>query len=275
MLSVEWHLDDILNSMRRRSESKFPYRTQVLERAFTILDVLASSGKDQSLAEMTERAGVNRSTCYRLLRILERHHFTDRDPVTGKYRLGSKLLELGKQSASRFDLAQLARPYLEWLSQESGETAHLGILCDGEVVSIANVDSHHALRISGTLGLRSPAHCSSLGKALLAFLPEADVNELVRRQGLKPYTRNTITTRAGLKRELQQIRRRGYAIDDEELEEGLKCIGAPVRDSSGRAIAALSIAGAAFRLNGERLPLLAQSVVRAAADLSSKLGFRA
>jgi len=261
--------------MRRRSASKFPYRTQVLERAFTILDVLASSGKDQSLAEVVERVGVNRSTCYRLLRILERHHFTERDSATGKYRLGSKLLELGKQAASRFDLAQLARPYLERLSQESGETAHLGILCDGEVVSIANVDSHHALRISGTLGLRSPAHCSSLGKALLAFLPEADVNELVRRQGLKPYTRNTITRRADLKRELQQIRRRGYAIDDEELEDGLKCIGAPVRDYSGRAIAALSIAGAAFRLNGERLPLLARSVVRAAADLSIKLGFRA
>ena len=259
--------------MRQRGP-KFPYRTQVLERAFTILDNLATNGEDQGFAEIAGNSGMHKSTCYRLLRILERHHFADRDVNTGKYRLGSKLLQLGRQAADRIDLAQLARPYLERLSRESGETAHVGVMSGGEVVSVAIVDSDHALRIRGLLGLRAPAHCSSLGKALLAFMSEKELSSLLREHGLKAYTGNTITRRSQLQKELQQVRTRGYAIDDQELEPGLKCIGAPVRDYTGSAAAALSIAGPAFRLTKERLPTLARLVMEAASDLSSRLGYR-
>jgi DNA-binding IclR family transcriptional regulator len=147
-------------------------------------------------------------------------------------------------------------------------------LSAGEVISIASVDGRHALRISGMLGRRDPIHCSSLGKAILAFLPAREADQLVRECDLKAYTRNTITSRTEFQRELQEIRERGYALDDQELEAGLGCIGAPVHDSSGRVAAAVSIAGAAFRLSPERLPALAHLVVQTAFDLSGRLGYR-
>jgi DNA-binding IclR family transcriptional regulator len=260
--------------VRPRNENGFPYRAQVLERSFAILDVLAQSNEDLSLAEMEEKLKLNKSTSYRLLRTLERYHFAQKDFDTGKYRLGSKLLELGARAVARFDLASIGRPYLERLSKESGETAHLGILRDSEVVSISVVDGRHALRMSVTVGAISSVHCSALGKAMLALLPEQEVDKIVPKHGLKAYTRNTITRRADLKKELIEIRTHGFAIDDQEFEEGLKCIAAGVQDYSGRAVAAVSIAGAALRLTKKRASALAPLVARAASDFSTSLGYR-
>ncbi|MGH7192175.1 MAG: IclR family transcriptional regulator [Candidatus Saccharimonadales bacterium] len=260
--------------MRRRNENRFPYKAQVLERSFAILDVLAASNEDLSLAEMEEKLDLNKSTSYRLLRTLERHRFAEKDFGTGKYRLGSKLLELGARAVARFDLVTIGRPYLEKLSAQTGETAHLGVLCDHEVVSMAAANGRHALRMSVTVGGKAPVHCSSLGKAILALLPEPEVDMIVRKRGLKAYTRHTITRRSDLKVELAQIRTRGFAIDDQELEEGLKCIGAAVQDYSGRVVAALSVAGAALRLNKKRVTALAPLVARMASDFSASLGYR-
>jgi IclR family transcriptional regulator, KDG regulon repressor len=264
----------ILRGMRRRGENGFPYRPQVLERSFAILDVLAESTEDLSLAEMEGRLNLNKSTYYRLLRTLEHHGYAEKDVGTGKYRLGSKLLELGSKAVARFDLATVARPYLERLSAQTGETALLGVLRDRQVVSIAVADGRHALRMSVTVGGKAPAHCSSLGKAILAFLPESEVDVIVRLDGLKSYTRNTITRRSELKAELAHVRTQGIAIDDQELEAGLKCIAAPVQDQSGKIVAALSIAGAALRLNRKRVSKLAPLVARMASDLSASMGYR-
>ncbi len=175
---------------------------------------------------------------------------------------------------ARFDLATMGRPYLEKLKEQSGETAALGVLSDGEVVSIAVAEGRHVLRMHVTVGGKAPVHCSSLGKSILAFLPEREVDMIVRKHGLKAYTRNTITRRSELKAELAQIRTGGLAIDDQEIEDGLKCIGAAVRDSSGRVVAAVSIAGAALRLNRKRVSLLAPLVARTASDFSASLGYR-
>lgn len=264
----------ILIAMRRRNANGFPYRAQVLERSFAILDVLAQSTEDLSLADMGARLNLHKSTSYRLLRTLERYHFAQKDIDTGKYRLGSKLLELGARAVARFDLATIARPYLEKLSSQSGETAHLGVLRDCEVVSIAVADGRHALRMSVTIGSKAPVHCSALGKAILALLPEREVDMIVRKRGLRAYTQHTITRRSELKTELAQIRTRGFSIDEQELEEGLKCIGAAVYDYSGRVVAALSIAGAALRLDKKRVSALAPLVARTASDFSASLGYR-
>jgi DNA-binding IclR family transcriptional regulator len=125
-----------------------------------------------------------------------------------------------------------------------------------------------------TVGGKVPVHCSALGKAILALLPEKEVDMILRKHGLKANTRHTITRRAELKAELAHIRTSGFAIDDQEIEDGLKCVGAPVRDSSGRVIAAVSIAGAALRLNRKRISLLAPLVARTASDFSGSLGYR-
>jgi DNA-binding IclR family transcriptional regulator len=248
------------------------YRVQVLDRAFDIFDTLAEHTSELALSELSRELHLHRSTVHRLLVVLEGDRYVEKDPVSGKYRLGSKLLELGTKVAAKLDLPAIARPFLEQLVRETGETAHLGVLRQGEVLSITNVESSRTLHTPRTVGRRTPAHCSSLGKCLLAFLPDAELNEFIEARGLRTYTVSTITSPEVLKAELQRVRERGCAVDDEEYEEGLKCLGAPVRDHAGGVIAAVSIAGPASRLRADRMPALADSVVKAAAGVSAALG---
>jgi DNA-binding IclR family transcriptional regulator len=250
-----------------------PYRVQVLDRAFRILNALAENGSELGLAELTTQLPLHKSTVHRLLMKLEGHRYVERNPATGKYRLGWRLFELGMQAVARHDLFQLAPPVVEQLMAETGETAHLGVLREGEVLSLVNAESKQTVRTPATVGKRTPAHCTSLGKAILAFLPRPQVLEFVRARGLRGYTRKTITQAAGLDAELSRVRERGYAVDDEELEPGLRCIGAPVRDYTGQVVAAISIAGPAFRLGKEREPALAAAVRSAAVRLSASLGY--
>lgn len=250
------------------------YRVQVLERAFDILDVLADHASELALSELSQRLHLHRSTVHRLLVVLEGSRYVERNGASGKFRLGSKLVELGTKVVARLDLPGLAKPFLAQLVRETGETAHMGILREGEVVSITNVESSHTLRTPATVGRRTPAHCSSLGKSLLAFLSDEELDHFIQDIGLKRYTANTITMPDALKAELQCVRERGYAVDEEEFEEGLKCIGAPVRDPFGEVVAAISIAGPTARLGDSRMAHLTDSVVKAAVEISAALGYR-
>ncbi len=259
----------------RRPSGPYPdYHIQVLDRVFRILDALSDDRSEAGVSELAGRLRLHRSTTHRLLMVLERNRYVERSQPTGRYRLGSKLFELGTRVLARIDLGDTARPFLERLVTETGETAHLGVLRQGEVVSLFNVQSTRNLRAPATVGRRIPAYCTSLGKALLAFLPERELEALVKTLPLKPYTPKTLARPSLFRAELKRVRKRGYAIDDEEFEEGLRCIGAPIRDHSGRVIAALSIAGPVSRLKDSRMSALSHSVARASTDMSRKLGYR-
>jgi DNA-binding IclR family transcriptional regulator len=251
-----------------------PYQVQVLDRALGILDLLAGESPELGPSEVSERTGLHKSTVHRLLQVLERHRLIEKIAQSGKYRLGLRLFELGCNVMAQFDLRERAQPYLKRLVLETGETAHICILDGDRMLSIANVESPRTLRTPSTVGHRTPLHCTSVGKALLAFLPEDERNDLISQCELTDYTRYTITKPARLKAELKLIRQRGYAMDDEEIEEGLRCVGAPVMDHSGRVVAAMSIAGAAFRLTEKRIPEVARSVIQAASELSVELGYK-
>ena len=261
--------------MPRGSAKDSPYQVQVLDRAVVILDTLAAVREDLSLFELSERLDLHKSTIHRLLMVLERHRLVERRPETGKYGLGLKLFELGQNAFVRFGIGERARPHLERLAAEAGETAHLCTLDDDEVLYLEKVEPTRTIRVPSGVGHRNPAHCTAVGKALLAELPDAELDALVRRRGLKQHTPNTITTHAELRRELRAIRERGYSIDDEEIEEGLRCVGAPVRDHSGRVVASISVAGPAFRLTRARTTAVARLVTKAADALSAELGYRA
>jgi DNA-binding IclR family transcriptional regulator len=268
-----------LNNMREEAMKtkvkavNSPYQVQVLDRALGILDLLADESPELGPSEVSERTGLHKSTVHRLLQVLERHRLIEKKAQNGKYRLGLRLFDLGSKAVAKLDLRERARPYLERLVLETGETAHICVLDSDRMLSIANVESPRTLRTPSTVGHRTPLHCTSVGKALLAFLPEGERNELLNKCELTAYTRRTLTKTAQLKAELKLVRQRGYAMDDEEIEEGLRCIGAPVMDYSGRVVAALSIAGPAFRLTDERIPAAARSVIRAAGELSLELGY--
>jgi DNA-binding IclR family transcriptional regulator len=257
----------------RETDSGPAYRVQVLDRAFAILDALAATGP-LAPSEISTRLKLHKSTVHRLLVVLEQNGYVDRDRANGSYALGLKLIELGTRASARIDLCELAGPILDRLMEGTGETAHIGIMSQGAVISVADSEGYKTLRTPSTVGRRTPAHCSSQGKVLLSEMDPVQLRAFVRRNGLKAFTPMTIRRIGALERELLAVRKRGYAIDDQEFEEGLKCIGAPIRDRTGSVVAAISIAGPAMRMKLERMPRLIEAVLEAAARLSTALGYR-
>jgi IclR family KDG regulon transcriptional repressor len=279
MGSIHFSLDieDLYHIMARVPQSKtskFPYRVQVLDRALAALEVLAARSSECSLVEICTTLKLHKSTAHRLMMVLEQHRLVDKNPDTGRYRLGLKLFEFGSKAIGALDLRRHAKPYLDRLQRDLGETVFFCLLDDGQVFYIEKIESQQSVRTGCTVGSRAPAYCTAVGKAMLAELTEAEVNEIIRRWGLKAITPNTITTASALKAELRTIRSRGYAIDNEEKEPGLRCVSAAVRGDSGKLLAALSVSGPAFRLTKDRVPEIGKAVMQAAGELSYEFGYR-
>ena len=239
----------------------------MLDRALAILDVL-SAGPDLSLGDISDKLDLHKSTAHRLTMVLERHRLIERNSVSGRYRLGLKLFELGSSAISQLDLRERARPVLEQLVLETGETVHLGILDDTEILYLDKIEPTRSVRMASSVGRRNPAYCTAMGKAILAYLPDEQVEVIVRKHGLKARTSNTITSFSDLKMELREIRQRGYSVDNEEIEDGVRCIGGVVRNFSGAPVAAISVSGPAFRVTKEKVKGLSHSVI------SAEMGFR-
>jgi DNA-binding IclR family transcriptional regulator len=270
--SSEMAAAGLKKSANAAQDSSERYRVQVLERAFDLLDALAGSEGVRSLNQLCDDVGLHKSTTHRLLKSLEARRYVERTPAANEYRLGLRPFELGMRAISRLSYVELARPHLDRLAKESGETAHLGILRQGEIVSLVHAESGQTLHMPSTVGRRTPVHCSSQGKIILASLPKNTVEEILREKGLPALTPKTLSSRARFLQELKRVRARGYAVDDEEFERGLRCIGAPVCDHSGRVIAAISIAGPVFRVSRSRIPELSAMVIRASEGISNSLG---
>jgi IclR family transcriptional regulator, KDG regulon repressor len=258
---------------RRRMESS-PYKVQVLDRALSIIDALTKVRSDAGLAELAEQVKLHKSTAHRLLSILERHRIVERDSETGRYRLGLRLFELGTIAMDRFNIRDRARPYLETLLEEGNETVHLCALDSGEVLYLDKIEPARSVRMASRIGRRNPVHSTAVGKAILAHLPESEQDRILEMHELHRVTPKTITSISELKAEFKPIRERGYALDNEETELGLRCIGAAVLDHSGRPVAAISLSAPSFRLTMDKVPAVAGSVVRVTRALSEELGFR-
>jgi len=252
---------------------KSPYQIQVLDRALAVLRALSQEGPDLSLAQISGLLRLHKSTAHRLIMVLEGHKLIERNFKTGTYRLGMKLFELGTRAVSQLDLRERARPILERLVRETDETVHLCIYDHGEVVYVDKVEPARSVRLASTVGRRHPAFCTAVGKAMMALMPEENVEAAVQKHGLNPLTRKTIGSLGELKTELAKVRKLGYAIDDEENEEGVSCVGAAVRGASGEVVAAISVSGPSFRLLTSKIPVVAKSVIGAASRLSEELGY--
>ena len=258
----------------KRSRQGSAYRVQVLDRVLQILDILSESNADLGPAELAARLTLHKSTVHRLLMVLERHRLVRKSAVPGKYGLGVKLFELGVRAGAGLDLQRYTEPHLRRLAEITGESAYVSVLDGIETLSVARVGGPWTPRKPLPVGKRSPVYCTSSGKALIAFLPEAYLDDLLRRVKFVRHTPNTLMSRSALKAELNLIRQRGYAVDDEEIELGLRCIGGPIRDSSGAIIASIGIAGPIFRVTEARLPLVAREVIATAHALSEEIRAR-
>jgi DNA-binding IclR family transcriptional regulator len=263
---------DVVRAIHRSGSDR--YRIQVLDRAFSILDVLAEAEGELDRVELAKRLSLHKSTLHRLLMILEQRQLIRKSRVHGKYSLGMRLFELGSRAIEQVDLRDRAEPFLCRLVKEVGETSHIAILNGTEMLSIINVQGPRKVRTPTTSGGRIPVHCTAVGKALLAFLPIAHLRSLIPTLSLQRFTDKTIVTREALEAELLRVRARGYAVDDEEIEDGLRCVGAPIHGHGGQVVAAISIAGPIFRMAKRRLPELGRAVSGTAHDLSFDLGYR-
>jgi DNA-binding IclR family transcriptional regulator len=250
------------------------YHVRVVDRVFAILEELADGSAKFGDVALAEKLGLHKSTVHRLLAVMQHNGFVEREPGSTKYRLGWRIFELGITAASHLDILERAKPYVTQLVETTGETAHLGVLRQGEVVSLVNVESRYTVRTPATVGRHIPLHCTSQGKAILAFLPPDQVARRLKGHVFTRHSANTILSKDRFLADLALVASRGYAVDNEEFEEGLRCIAAPVRDHSGDVAGAISIAGPTFRVTGARLPALSREVKRIAAELSAALGYR-
>jgi len=245
-----------------------------LRKALQLLHAFTPATPELTLTELASRLGMHKTTVYRILATLQAERFLHRDPVTRKYRLGITLFELGSLVQDVLELKRAALPHLERLHERSGETIHLAILDDGSVLYVDKLESPRPLQMYSRVGRRAPAHCTALGKVLLAYLPSREVDAIVARRGLQRYTDRTISDLQTLQTHLSLVRQRGYAVDNGEHEELIRCAAAPVRDHTGRVVAAVSITTIGVRLDPGRLHALIRMVCETATHISYDLGYR-
>lgn len=253
------------------AESGDPYKLQGLDRVVSILDLLGSSDNALTLAEICHRMDLRKSTAHRALMALERTGLIERAPAN-RYRLGLKLYDMGSRAVEQIDLRSRLHPFLRKLALRVGETVHLGVLHKTRVVYIDKIEPiNRRVCISSRTGTSNPVYSTSLGKSILAFLPPEETAAIVRDIRFTGFTSKTLNSREELMGALDRVRKRGYAIDDEEMEIGTRCVGAPILDASQRAIAALSVSGSALRLAAHCVPGIAEHVMRCAHDISVAL----
>jgi DNA-binding IclR family transcriptional regulator len=245
---------------------------QSVDRALTLMEIVAAQKDEISLQALSYKAGLNSSTAYRLLNTLRAHGLVQQSPDTRGYRLGLKILQLATAVRDQLDLQQLVRPFLQYLAEASGESANLVVLEGDEAVYIDQVLSTHPIRAFTQIGVRVPLHCAAVGKMLLAHMPDQRREDIIRK-GLPAFTKNTITNPYRLREELAKVRDQGFAVDIEERQEQVRCVAAGVLDDQSSIVAAISISGPAHRLSSERLQDELSGLVRkTAGEISSNLG---
>jgi IclR family acetate operon transcriptional repressor len=248
------------------------YSIAVLGKTLDVLEALEGEGQP-TLTELSARAGIPKATTLRILANLESRNYVDRD-IHGRYRLGLRLLQLGARATAGIDLRNVAQPVMEALRDEFEETVNLALPTNNGIVYIEILQSAHGLRMAASVGMRDAYHSSALGKAILAHLPDGRADEIIGPDPLERKTSRTLVTRASLFRELDQVRKQRFAIDEEENEIGARCIGAPIFDHLGTCIGAVSVSGPVSRLTSERAGVIADWVIAAAASISRHLGHR-
>jgi DNA-binding IclR family transcriptional regulator len=249
------------------------YRIQVLDRAAQIMDCFGFDHKELSVSEIGRRTRLHKSTTHRILMALEYNQLIKQNPETGKYHLGIKLFQLGNQAVLQFDLRDICRPHLVRLMDKTKETVHLAVLDGDRVLYLEKVEGPHALRMPSRVGRHITTYCTSLGKAMLSCLEETDVKRMLQSQPFKVLTPNTIRNLDLLLTDLRATRKRGYSIDDEEIEIGLRCVGAPIYDHTMRMVGAISVAAPSARLTTRKLPAFGWMVLEVAEEISKELGY--
>jgi len=250
------------------------YSIETLERGLSVLSLFSNDTSELTLTEISRSADINMTTSLRIASTLEGAGYLRRDPETKRYRPSIKVLQLGFSALRSMDIRQSARPYLERLSSETGETVSLAVLDGLEIVYVDRIRNRQIVGVVLGMGSRLPAHCTSMGKAILAYLPEGQLKTQLNGAALDACTGNTIVEIDSLAADLAKVRRRGYAINNQELAVGLRAVAAPIWGEHGQVVAAINISGSTETISRSSLkqklvPLLSMT----ASEISQSLGF--
>ncbi len=243
---------------------------QTVDRALTVLEMIAENPITQR--ELEVQTGLNRTTMSRLLNTLNSRKYIQKDNTTGQYKIGLKVVEIGSVRLNQIELKTEALPYLREMSKNLGRVCHMGILAQGEVVYIEKIEPMATIRMFSGIGKRVPVHSTSLGKALITGLNDSEILKIIRDKGLSRYTDNTIVNEDEFLKEIEEVRRQGYAIDNAENEEGIYCVAAPIMDYRGKVIAAISTTGSDNSFVENRESIIIKEATETAKKISQDIG---
>jgi IclR family acetate operon transcriptional repressor len=245
---------------------------QSVDRAVMLLEAIAEAGGETTLTSLSKRTGLNISTCHHLLSTLVNRGYVAKVPVRRSYALGARILYLSNACLRQVDLPSRAAQFIEDINQKTGETVHLAVLQGDAMMKVAKRESRHPVRVdTGALGKTDAPHATASGKAMLAWLPEDDMRRVLS-NGLSRFTPKTITEWPVLIEALRHVRRNGFAMDEEEYQPGVICIGAAIRDHNGAVVGAISASTPTMRATQEHLTLVREQVTSAVRSLSAELG---
>lgn len=247
---------------------------QSIDRALSLLEILAEDDDGHRLVDLAQRAGLSPSTTHRLLTTLERRRFVQFDRDDGLWHVGLQCFAVGANYVRRRNVVVQARPFMRQLRDNAGETVNLGVADQGEVIFLMQIESRELMRAIRRPGARSPMHCTAMGKALLSAMPEHEVADVLHRHGMARMTPHSIVRPAQLRKALDEVRGLGYALDNEENAIGLRCIAAVIYDEYGGPLASVSVSGPTARVPERRVPELGSYVARCAQDITTAIGGR-
>lgn len=259
--------------MKQKGVNMASTTVQSIVRAFEILESLAEEKEGLGVTEISKRVGFHKSTVHRLLNTMAEMGYIEQNQDTGAYRLGLKFIELCSLYLNNVELKTEAQPYLRDLSALTGQPVHLATLVDGEAVYIDKIEQYNNIRMYSAIGKRIPLHCTAVGKVLLSDKSPDHIRKLLGKDKLTSYTPNTLTELDQILEEINQVKKLGWAKDDEEHEEGIRCIAAPIYDYRKQIIAAVSTSGNKNIISPHRDEEIAQYVIKAASDISKRMGY--
>jgi len=248
-------------------------RIKSVERALEVLEILTNNPHGLGVTELSLKLDIAKSTSHRLLNTLSAYNYVSKDEQTDNYFIGTRVLYIANELLENLNLVNLAKDKINQLSETSNETVHLCLFDSDEVVYIDKVDSNKSIRMHSKIGKRSPMHSTGVGKAILAFLPNEEPKKILQTKNMNKFTENTITSISQMMIELEDINKKGYAIDDIENEEGVRCVAAPIFNHINKPVAAISISGPSNRITLERIQSnLGKDIIDTANFISKKLG---
>jgi len=247
---------------------------QSVDRALTILELLSEYNDGLGITEISGKIELHKSTVHRLLATLIYKGFVEQDSETNKYKVSLKLFEIGTKRVEGTDIMNVSKPFTTSLMDSLNEVVHLVIRDKNDIVYIDKVEANNTIRMASTIGKRSPLYCTSVGKAMLAFMSEVEVDEVWTSSNIQSLTDNTIVDYVKFKEELKKIKEYGYSVDDEENELGVRCVGAPVFNRSGEIEGAISISGPTTRVTKDKVEEISKEVKKCAYLISKELGYR-